>query len=476
MNCGKSRAMITPEQVDDVFGVACRLLETEGIQVESERVADLLGSFKGVEVGGPGERVKIPTHLVEESLEGARQWDRTLFDRSGEKAFPLEGGGFFDPGSCAIHVRDYQTGVRPGETRDLVRFCRVADYLDDVDLQSTAFVSHDVPREVQDCYRLYVVLVSSGKPIVTGTFGREGYGPMRDMLLAVRGGEEELRAKPLAIFDCAPSAPLKWSGFLSEDIVDCARLGIPVEFVSMPVPGTLAPVYLYDALIQHTAESLSGIVISQCAQKGAPIIYGGSPMSWDFRMTHCIATPDVMKLDAAYAQVGHKLGLATHAYLGLTDANFVDYQAGAESLFGILVALQSGIDVISGLGMIAQESLQSIEKLVLDAEMARRARHFVRGIREREFNPEVWTALFQGNIMRHESTMRDFREEILLPRVMTGEAIETEDALAAAHGEVERILMKHHPEPVEESLHGELRAIMETQVRRYGMRELPALD
>jgi len=112
----------------------------------------------------------------------------------------------------------------------------------------------------------------------------------------------------------------------------------------------------------------------------------------------------------------------------------------------------------------------------LDAEMARRARHFVRGIREREFNPEVWTALFQGNIMRHESTMRDFREEILLPRVMTGEAIETEDALAAAHGEVERILMKHHPEPVEESLHGELRAIMETQVRRYGMRELPALD
>ena len=475
MNSRSSFDVIGAEQIDGILESACHLLRTEGVRLESETVRDLLGSFEGTEVDPTTDRVKISTRLVEEGLEGARLWDGMLYDRSGERAFSLREEVRFNPGSCANRILDYAEGVKFGESGDLARFCRVADYLDDIDLLSTAFVAHDVPREVQDCYRLLVVLLSSEKPIVTGTFGRVGYGPMRGMLEAVRGGAQGLAAKPLAIFDCAPSAPLKWTDFLSEDIVDCARAGIPVEFVSMPVPGTLAPVYLHDALVQHTAETLSGIVIAQCAQRGAPVVYGGSPMAWDFRMTHCIATPDVMKLNAGYARIGRSLGLVTHGYLGLSDANFVDYQAGAESLFGILVALESGVNVVSGPGMVGQEGLQSVEKLVLDAEMCRRARHFAQGIKTRGFDAELWRALIHGNIMEHESTLRDFRDEVLLPRVMSGAADAREDARAAAHGEVERILAEHRPAPLDGGVSSEITGIMRNQVRKFGMDELPVL-
>jgi len=467
--------MIDEGDIDEILKSAYRLLRTEGVRIESEEVRDLLGSFQGVRVELKSGRVKIPTALVKKTLRSARLWNREVHGRKGERKLVLKNGVYFNPGSCAGRILDYEAGVRQGNTEDLARFCTVADYLDDIDAQSTAFIAHDVPGEVQDAYRLFVVLMCSSKPIITGTFGREGFGPMVEMLAVVRGSRRKLARKPLAIFDCAPSAPLKWSGFLAEDVVNCARLGIPVEFVSMPVPGTLAPVYLHDALVQHTAETLSGIVISQCAREGAPVIYGGSPMTWDFRETHCIASPDVMKLNAAYARIGRRLKLATHGYLGLSDANFVDYQAGAETLFGILVAMQAGINVVSGPGMIGQEGVQSIEKLVLDDELCRRARHFYRGMRMREYDPELWAALIHGNIMEHESTLLDFREELLLPRVMSGAAGAAEDAGAAAHREVERILAQHRPAPLDESIRREVCRIMQTHAKQYGMDKLPNL-
>ena len=39
----------------------------------------------------------------------------------------------------------------------------------------------------------------------------------------------------------------------------------------MPLSGFIAPVTLVGSLIQHTAETLSGVVISQLAAPGAPL-------------------------------------------------------------------------------------------------------------------------------------------------------------------------------------------------------------
>lgn len=436
---------MTQIQIEAVLQSARRLLSTEGVLIESDEVRDLLAGQTGTEVVAASGRVTVPEALVDQSLASARSWDRQLYDRDGGACIDLTQDSHFDPGSCAVRYLDPERGVRAGKARDLADFCRLADALSEIDAQSTALVAHDVPPHMQDVFRLYVVLMTSAKPIVTGTFGRAGFRPMVDLLTAVRGSRKALAEKPLAIFDCAPSAPLKWGDFLAEDIVHCAELGIPVEFVSMPVPGSLAPVYLHDALVQHTAETLSGVVLSQVARPGAPLIYGGSPMTWDFRETHCIATPDVMKLNAAYVAVGRHLGLATHGYLGLTDSNFVDYQAGAETLFGLLVAIQAGTNMVSGLGMVGQEAVQSPEKLVLDNEMCRRARHFATGIREREYDPDLWSALMAGEIMSHPTTLGDYGEEILLPRVMMGSADVQLEAPAAAAAEVRRILREQQP-------------------------------
>ena len=60
------------------------------------------------------------------------------------------------------------------------------------------------------------------------------------------------------------------------NLIDCAKYRIPAELISMPLSGFMAPVTIVGSLIQHTAEALSGIVISQTLSPGTPILYGGS--------------------------------------------------------------------------------------------------------------------------------------------------------------------------------------------------------
>jgi trimethylamine--corrinoid protein Co-methyltransferase len=182
---------------------------------------------------------------------------------------------------------------------------------------------------------------------VTGTFRVEGFKPMHDMLVAIRGSEDALAEKPLAIFDACPSPPLKWSNLTAQSLIDCARTGIPSELVSMGLTGATSPVTIAGTLVQHTVENLSGVVICQLAKKGTPVIFGGSPASFDMRKgTTPMGAIETMMIDSAYAQIGKYLNLPTHAYMALSDSKINDAQAGFESGIGAVVAALSGINVV----------------------------------------------------------------------------------------------------------------------------------
>ena len=99
--------------------------------------------------------------------------------------------------------------------------------------QSTAMVPTDVHEKISDSYRLYLSLLLCEKPVITGTFGPEGFEVMRDLLVTVRGSREALAEKPLGLFTCCPLSPLKWSDVTSQNLLDCAELSIPVEIIPM---------------------------------------------------------------------------------------------------------------------------------------------------------------------------------------------------------------------------------------------------
>lgn len=465
-----------------IVAEAIEILDTVGVFVENAEAIELLTAAGAKARKG---RVHIPAYMVEKALETAP--DRILvYDRSGEVAMDLGGDRIhFNPGSAALRIFDPELGdAREPATRDVERFVRLTDALPNYAAQSTGLIPGDVPEEVADRYRLMIGLLNSSKPVVTGTFKVEAFRVMHEMLSAVAGDAERLREKPMAIFDCCPSPPLMWSDLTCQALIDCARTGLPAELVSMPLTGATSPVTLAGAVTQHCAENLSGIVIHQLAGPGSPIVYGGSPACFDMRKgTTPMGAVETMMIDGAYAEIGKHLGVPTHAYMALSDSKPVDYQAGMETAMGAILAAVSGVNNISGPGMLDFESCQSLEKLVLDHEICGMALRLARGVALRD-DPIALPLIEQGlekkEFLSLSHTTKWFRKEAYFPDpVIERGALEEwrakgkKDAAARARERVDALLARHAPEPLDKATVKHLRDLMSAEAKRYGMDRLP---
>jgi trimethylamine--corrinoid protein Co-methyltransferase len=474
----KTRGKIVSEAVD--------ILERIGVFVENDEAVELLAGA-GARVDAADGRVFVPPSLVEKALETAPS-RILLYNRRGEPVMDLSGDRVhFNPGSAALRIYDHGAGrARTPVTADLVAFATLVDALPNYAAQSTGIVPGDVPEEIADRYRVYIALQYSVKPVVTGTFKVDAFRLMHEMLATVAGDQDRLAEKPIAIFDCCPSPPLKWSDLTCQALIDCARTGLPAELVSMPLTGATSPVTLAGAVTQHAAECLSGIVIHQLAKAGAPIIYGGSPACFDMRKgTTPMGAVETMMIDGAYAEIGKHMGLPTHAYMALSDSKTVDYQAGMESAMGATVAALSGINNVSGPGMLDFESCQSLEKLVLDHEIVGMALRLARGIALRDDPialPLIEAALEKKEFLSLPHTAKWYREEAYFPNeVIDRSTLEewqgkgSRDAASRAAARIEKMLSDHVPEPLDGPVRGHLTELMERDAKRYGMERLPKI-
>jgi len=466
--------------VDEAREVLCTL----GAEIHNPGVLDLLAGH-GAAVDGAASRAVFTQDIIERAI-GAAPSSFELYDVAGARTHRFEGDAvYFTPGSAAITILDGETGdVRPPSTADYVRYAKLVAGLPHIASQSTAMIPADVPERVSDSYRLYLSLLYCAKPVVTGAFTIEAFAVMKDLQLAVRGSRAELEAKPLTVFSCCPTSPLKWSDVTSQNVVDCASWGIPIELISMPLSGFMAPVTLVGSLIQHTAETLSGIVISQLTRPGAPVLYGGSPAIFDLRYeTTPMGAIETMMINCAYSQIGSWLGLPTQGYIALSDAKLLDAQAGLESGIGAVLAALSGINSVSGPGMLDFESCLSLEKLVLDNEICGMTERLVAGIEPREDFPAaplLAELMREHHLLIADHTLRHLRSEISFPGPVIdranrsrwrSEGGRTLGQRAAA--EVERLVAAWQPPPLPDGAAGELTRVMAAEARRWGMEKLP---
>jgi len=470
--------------VEKIVGEARELLRTLGVEIHNETVLDLLGDH-GAGIDKATRRATLNDEIIDRALASVPS-SFALFDVSGNQTHDISGDNIhFTPGSAAINVLDNETGeIRRPDTADYIRYAKVVGGLDHIASQSTAFIPADVHEQISDSYRLFLSLLYCDKPVVTGAFTIEGFEVIKNLQLAVRGSAEDLKLKPLTVLSCCPTSPLKWSDVTSHNVVDCARHRIPVEFISMPLSGFMAPVTLVGTLIQHTAETLSGVVISQLTTPGTPVLYGGSPAIFDMRYeTTPMGAIETMMIDCAYSEIGKSLGMPTQGYISLSDAKRLDAQAGLESGVGACLAALAGINNISGPGMLDFESCQSLEKLVVDNEICGMTLRLVNGIEPRDDFPAL--PLFQELIReKHliiaEHTRRHLREEIRFPGPVIDRANRSrwleEGGLTLgqrAAREVSRLVQEAKPSSLGEVIKRDMIDLMEHEARQRGMDRLP---
>ena len=470
--------------IQQIINEAKQLLCKLGVEVQNQQALKML-SDSGAKVDMSKNMVLFTEKLIEESIQSTPSSFK-LYDTGGKETHHFEGHQvYFTPGSAALHILDHDTKqIRKPNTADYIRYVKVVNQLKYIASQSTAMIPGDVHEKISDSYRLFLSLLYGEKPVVTGAFTIEAFEIMKDLQLAVRGSESVLKEKPLTIFSCCPTSPLKWSGVTCQNVMDCAKFSIPVELISMPLSGFIAPVSLAGSLIQHTAETLSGVVLSQLSNPGTPLLYGGSPAVFDVRYeTTPMGAIETMMIDCAYNEIGKFLGLPTQAYISLSDAKNLDAQAGMETGIGATLAVLAGINSISGPGMIDFESCQSLEKLVLDNELCGMSYRLIEGIKPREdipAQPLFEELLQEQHLLISQHTRRYLREEHFFPGVVIDRANrarwmeEGSQTLGdRAHQQVEKLLGSYQPPELAKEVQKSLIKLMEKEAKKYGQDRLP---
>jgi len=470
--------------IERIISEARDILCNLGVEIHNEKVVSMLGDH-GAGVDDDKVRVFYTQNIIERALETVPS-SIMLYDSSGNEAVDLSGYNVnFTPGSSAISILDYESAeARLPSTPDYVRYCRLISGLDHIASQSTAMIPADVHEVISDSYRLYLSLMLCTKPVVTGMFTAESFGVMRDLQLAVRGSEKELAEKPLCIFSCCPANPVRWSEVSAQNLVDCAQYSIPVECISMPLMGFTAPVTMVGSLVQHTAENLSGLVISQLAGPGTPVLYGGSPAVFDIRYeTTPLGAVCSMMTACAYNEIGKYLGMPTQAYIGLSDAKLLDSQAGMESSMGAALASLEGINSISGPGMIDFQSCFSLEKLVMDNELCGMIQRLIKGIEPKDDFPAMplFTELLrEKHLLISDHTMKHINDEFYLPGPVIDRANRErwkEEGASGlnerAHAQVDRITGEYKNSVLPESIRDDLNRLIKDEASLRGAGKLP---
>ena len=309
---------------------------------------------------------------------------------------------------------------------------------------------------------------------------------MARMMSLFRHDRNDLVDKPVSIFTCCPSTPLRWNEDALQNLVDCAEWGIPIEIVPVMLLGMISPATTIGALVLHTTEVLSGLTIAQLVRPGTPVLFGGAPASFHMQMmTNPMTAVEALQVYNSYAQIAKHLELPCQAYMGLSDSKFNDPQAGAESGVGMLLAALAGFNSVSGPGMLDYVNCFSLEKLVFDDELAAHAHRYVKPVEIKEdlpTGPLLEELIEENHLLTAEHTLEYWPKELYLPGPMIDRTNwdqwkmqGSRDYRARAAEVIEEALDDFDVPPLEPQLDDEIRRIFTAESAAEDL-ELPEIQ
>jgi len=475
--------LLEKRTIERVIDEAYSLLEDPGVMFDTDPPLQALAGA-GAKVDFSSKIARIPASLIDQAIKTPPAMI-TMYDLAGQPRLYLGGDNFyFYPTSTAMKVWDYDTNrLRTATTPDMVRFIKVAEGLPHCDALSSTFFCQDVPAEVADSYRIYLLLKYGTKPFVTGAYSVEGQQVEFDLLTAFRGGAQALADKPLAVMTACPSPVLKWS-HTAEFVMMCAEAMVPIGIAPMPLAGGNGPATLIGSLVQHTAEALSGVVLSQITQPGAPILWLSPTGIFDMRtFNSLLGAIETHLVTCGANEIGKTLNFPTFNYLGVSDSKTVDEQFTLETTQGIMMAALSRSNLNGSLGMLNFESAQSFEGLVISNEAAGNVRRLVRGIDDTMENlgsDLIRSVGFSGDYLSTEHTRQWFRKEFIFPDLLDRTVEQSwidsgaKRMLERAHEKVMRLEASYQPHPLPAGLDEELDTVMLRAMSKHGLDKLPA--
>jgi len=404
--------VLHPEDIEEVYSATMEVLERTGVKIDHARTLELLD---GAGARVDKDLVRIPDWMVKDALRKAPS-RIVLGKRDGERSVKLEGNRSWFGASldCLDYLEPFTRERRKFRLDDCRTTAILLDALPNYAWGMTFGMADDVPAEFADRLVLKEAMTYSEKPMVFCCQDIEGLEEIYEMAIIIAGGVKQFLNAPTIVMLADPISPLTFTANSLEKMIFCAEKRIPQICYGAPQAGSTGPASFAGSVVQGTAESLSGLVITQLVRQGAPFIYGAFATIMDMRTTiFSYGAPEMTLMGAALAQMAQYIKLPYFGTAGCSDAKLPDSQAAAEATLSCQSAALSGANLIHDCGLLDHGCLASPAYMVLVNEVLDMINQFVRGIKvdEETLAVDVIHSVGPGgHFMGEEHTMKYFRQ------------------------------------------------------------------
>jgi len=466
--------LLTTDQLSAIHASSLNVLDTVGMVIEEEQALRILEKA-GAQVDHGRRVARIPPDLVEETIKKTPK-SIVLGARDRKHDLRIEKGSVHTrPASGYTQILDSQGTFRNTTRKDLGDAIVVIDALENISFASTCVLPSDVPRELNDVYAVRIALSLTEKHLFFSPLTRKTFDFCVRMALAVRGSEEEFKRRPLVSFIAATTSPLKLPLEPAMQLIECARMKVPVMLDSSPMCGATGPASLIGALVLQNSEDLAMNTLIQLVNPNSPITYGPRCAPLDMRTgMPSWGSVEMALLSAAGVQIAHYYGFPADTHGPTTNSKLLDEQAGFEkAVCGVMPAL-AGSEIVSGAGALESLSTSSIEQLIIDDEFYSMLFRLVKGIEVNEDTLAldlIRKVGHDGTYLKEPQTRTQYKQEHRLPLLFDTQfrsawtSTGAKDTLQRAKEKAQKILTEHKPKPIGADLERDLDSLLEDAKR-----------
>ena len=375
-----SLRVINDGQIDQIHAATLEVLERTGVKLTHPKGLEIL---EGAGATVTDNRVRIPSWMVEDAIAKAPH-RVALGNQKGERTIFLEkDNSYFGPSLDCIDYMDPKTHERVRFTSEHVKVtAALCDGLDRFDWCMIIGMADDVPPDIADRVVVRNTLQYCEKPLVFCCKDTNSVQDIYEMGLLFCGGKENFDNAPCLVHYSEPISPLLYYDPAVDKVIFCAENNIPL--INFPAPQACgsSPATFAGTIVQGSAESLSGLVLHQLVNPGAPFVYGAFTTIMDMKTSiFSYGANELSLMTGAMAQMAQYYRLPFFGTAGATDAKFCDAQAGAEVAFQCLTSAAVGSGLVHDCSSwMDHGSLVSPEFMVLTHDIVDSVHHFMKGI------------------------------------------------------------------------------------------------
>ena len=398
--------------IKKLYFTALEVLERTGVSVPHQGTCELLQDA-GAKV--ENEVAYVPSWLVEKAVKSAPK-QIIIYTMDGQPVMRLTNGNFyFGTGENTVFMIDGSTGERRRWTRrDVINAIVLQDQMENLDFMTPLGLVSDCHPKTSHLHQFEIMITYSNKPPMFSAYDKQGLMDIFEMALVVKS-PAEIEKKPFWMNLMASTSPLVHSADVLDKLLYSSEKRIPVIYSCTQAAGATTPVTLAGTIVINLAEGLSGLVISQVKNEGAPMIMPGVITNMDMKTSvTSYGSPESTLMACALAEVYHWLGLTHFGTAGCSDAKVADEQAAIESCFTCVTQALTGCNVIHDVGYLESGLAGSLDLVVMTNELLAMIKRFKQGI---NLAPECLAAdlidrVGIGNqFLTEDHTLKNFRSE-----------------------------------------------------------------